>query len=402
MKKTVYKGFTLRIYPKKQKQRIIDLNCELSNYVYNQFLRMQKDRYFAMKDDDSAKKYCYIGKFDCDKLLTQFKKEQPFLKQVDSNALLYSIANLDKAYQNFFKGRAKTPRFKNKYAQLSYTTKASTIRITDDLKHIVLPKLKEIRFKYRGDKSIIEHIKNSKIVNVTVRKDNTNKYFASIIYESDVYELPKTNKEVGIDLGLSHLAIQSDGIKIENHRYKRQMQKELIQAQRTYSRRLELARAKIAAAKKVDCELSYDSFKNLTKARINLAKIHQKIANQRKAQLHNYTKQLVENYDLIALEKLKSSNLMKNHHLADAIGDVSWYQLYNLLQYKADWYGKQVVTVSPKNTSRICSNCGKNTGAKPLHVRQWTCPYCHTHHDRDVNASVNILNKAKRQLANTK
>lgn len=147
--------------------------------------------------------------------------------------------------------------------------------------------------------------------------------------------------------------------------------------------------------RKVLCPRNLDSFSNWQKAQKTKAVYQARVAFQRKDYLHKLTTHLVKQYDVIVIEDLRVKNLRKNHHLAKAIANASWSMFRQMLEYKCQWYGKKLIAVDPKNTSRICSKCGYNSGEKPLDIREWTCPKCKTHHDRDINAAINILNKAK-------
>ena len=173
------------------------------------------------------------------------------------------------------------------------------------------------------------------------------------------------------------------------------MERKLVLWQSKAARRRELAEQEIAKTKHYeDYELTLDDFSNYNKAKVMVAELYEKIANSRKDYLHKVTTQLVHDYDLIAMEDLKTKNMVKNHSLAKAISNQGWGMFRAMLSYKCEWYGKQLVTVNPKNTSRVCSSCGADTGKKPLDIREWTCPECGTHHDRDVNAARNILKLA--------
>lgn len=201
----------------------------------------------------------------------------------------------------------------------------------------------------------------------------------------------KTNSAVGIDLGISDFAILSTGEKIGNRRFLNRLSSKLAKEQKILSRRA-------LVAKKEGRKLS-DS-KNYQKQRIKVAKIHEKIANKRRDFLHKLSTNLIKNHDIICIEDLSSKNLMKNHKLAKSIGDVSWFEFVRHLHYKADWYGKNVVKISRwYSSSQICSDCGFSSGKKPLSVREWTCTNCGSHHDRDINASINILNEGLRLLS---
>ena len=224
------------------------------------------------------------------------------------------------------------------------------------------------------------------IKSATISMTKTDKYFISILCEIEIEEniINKTNSSIGIDLGLEHFAILSTGEKIKNPRFLISASKKLAKEQKILSRRGLLAKQRGKSLN--DCM-------NYQKQRLKVAKLHEKISNQRKDFLSKLSIQLIKNHDRICMEDLRiSKNLMKNHHLARAIGDASWSEFVRMLEYKADWYEKQVSKISRWfPSSQICSNCKVNSGKKPLYVREWTCKNCQTHHDRDLNASLNIL-----------
>lgn len=311
----------------------------------------------------------------------QYKKDFPWLKEVDSLALANVQLNLQKAYKNFFQSGAGFPKFKKKRHSQSYKTnnQKGTIALVEGA--IKLPKASWVKVKAHRD---IEGVIKSATVSMTA----TGKYYVSILCESDIQPLPKTGSNVGIDLGISDFATLSTGEKISNERFLKQLSQKLTKEQRILSRRA-------LVAKKAGRKL-FES-KNYQKQRIKVAKIHEKIANKRQGFLHKLSVEIVKNHDIICIEDLTSRNLMKNHKLAKAIGDASWSEFVRMLGYKADWYEKQVSKISRwYPSSQLCSDCGYTSGKKPLHVREWTCGNCGSRHDRDINASINILNEGLR------
>ena len=377
MTKTKHKSYKFRLYPNQKQMLMFEKTFGCSRFIWNQMLA---DKIAYYKETGQTLK----------NTPAQYKKEFPWLKEVDSLALANVQLNLQKAYQSFFKNKNHFgfPNFKskNKMTHQSYRTNnkqgVGTIRLSDNNNQIKLPKIGWIKVKaHRKLKGVIK--------SATISKTSTGKYFVSILceikieVEENIKTFPKTNSNIGIDLGLEHFAILSTGEKIENPRFLISASKKLRREQKILSRRGLLAKQRGKSLN--DCM-------NYQKQRLKVARLHEKISNQRRDFLSKLSINLIKNHDRICMEDLSSKNLMKNHHLARAIGDASWFEFCRMLEYKAEWYGKKIIKINKWfPSSQICSSCKTNSGKKPLHIREWTCGNCQTRHDRDINASLNIL-----------
>lgn len=369
-----------RIYPNQTQQDKIIANFGCCRFVWNQLLNMQIERY----NNGGS----YVNEFGMNYLIKCLKQEYPFLKQAESTSLLHVSRDLHKAFQKLFKEHVGYPKFKSrKFPKQSYQSNSVNHNIQQTDKHAIkLPKLGEIHFKTGRQVT-------GKVKNVTIRLSATGKYYAIVLIDEDILELPTTNQSVGIDMGVADLMVTSDGVKFPTIRF----DKVLSRKKHYWEKRL--ARRRLQAMKEiawdhhnkmlVPRELS--DFSNYLKAKHMVAKYNEKIVNQRHNYLHKLTKKLVEQYDVIKIEDLKTKNLLRNHKLARAIANQSWRELRSQLEYKCAWYGKQLVTVNPRKTSQICSSCGYDDGKHTLDIREWTCPQCGSHHDRDINAAKNIL-----------
>ena len=396
----VLKVFKLRLYPNKTQRTQMHVNFGCVRFVWNQMLNMHIERY---KNNKQAR---FQNAFAMNNMLRAMKLEFPWLKQAESTSLQMANRDLDDAFQRFFNPSLQNgfPKFKSKKnATQSYTSKFvnNNIQVVDN-HHIKLPKLGLVYF--RGGR-----ILNGKIKAVTVRVNSRNQYEASVLVENENQVFEKTKKVVGIDLGLRNLSITSDGQKGDILKTSDKLNKKLRIWERKKSRRYENAKKAIAFDKHEKAlfpRTELTQFLRYQQARRTVAKIKKQIANRRKDNLHKLTTKLVKQYDVIVVENLSVKNMMKNHHLSASIANAAWGTLVSQLKYKCAWYGKQLIIVDPKNTSRICHECKQKnhefdnlTQNEWLNTREWDCPNYHTHLDRDVNAAKNILARGLETLA---
>lgn len=360
------KSFKIRIYPNEEQKILLEKTFGANRFIYNYFLNLKIKLYEFYKINLSYN--------NSSKILTELKKQKTWLKQVDCIPLQQTLRDLDKAYQNFFNGRTKYPNFKKKRDKNSYRTNKS-IKINN--RYITIPKVGMLRYR---DKYKLEEENISKIYNVTISKTPSGNYFASISAEVDIKAFEKTNRSCGIDLGLKDYLIFDTGEKIHNPKILATLEKKYRKLAKAVSRKV------------------YDS-NNYKKAKLKLARFHEKVVNVRKDFLHKLSTQLIKEYDIICVEDLCFKGFMKTNK-AKSYQDVAQSEFIRQLEYKAKWYRKIISKIDRwYPSSQLCSNCSyKNPALKNTSIREYDCPECGTHHDRDINAAINIFQEGLRIL----
>ena len=372
------RAFEIRLYPTKEQQKLLDMTFGACRFVYNNILSIRqsyfKDYEFKDKDLD---------------IMSMLKAFNPWLNEIGSQALCQSLNDLNKAYKNWFnslakrtKQKSKAPKFKKKSDKQSYRDGMMKKNIFEllniETRKITVPKIGKITYRcgYEFEKYGI-----TKVCNITLKKSKTNKYYCSICCEcNELEKLKPNNFKIGFDLGLKDFLIDSDGIVIDNPKYFRKLQEKLAKEQRKLSHCVK-------------------GSNNYNKQKLKVAKIYEKVKNQRKDFQHKISHQLINENQVIVSEDLKPSNMVKNHKLAKSIADASFSSFCNMIEYKSKWYGRTYIKVgSFYPSSKLCHCCGYKNTTLTLADREWKCPICHTLLDRDKNAALNILEEGLKIL----
>lgn len=356
------KGVKFRAYPNREQKNRINKTLGCCRLIYNMGLAMRNEAYANNEK---------IGYSQTSAMLTNLKRqdEYAFLKEVDSIALQQSLRDLDRGFKNFYEKRARHPQFKSKHSNhQSYRTinQGDNIRICG--KYLKLPKLGYVKIKQSME---VGHINN-----VTVEKTPTGKYFVVLNVAFEPEFRSNNGGSIGIDVGIREFYSDSNGNIVSNPKYLEKSMRKLIREQRRLSRKQK-------------------GSNNHNKQRVKVAFIHEKITNCRNDFLQKQSTMLIRENQTICIEDLHVKGMIRNHTLAKSIASVSWSKFFTMLEYKANWYGNDVIKVPTMYpSSQTCSCCGyKNPVVKNLAVRNWKCPNCHAKHDRDTNASINILKK---------
>jgi putative transposase len=358
------KAFKYKLNPNEEQIVLLNKHIGASRFTYNLALETKQIAYAGNKHNLSC--------FELHAQLKELKEECPWLKELNSQSLQQSITNLDRAYTAFFKGQNSFPKFKKKSNGGSFNIPQ---RVIVENGKLIIPKFT----KKNGINIILHRPLKGEIRQATISRTPTGKYFVSILCEIGEQNKDKSKiKEettIGIDLGIKDFAITSNGEVFENPKYLRKAQDKLKYLQSKYSKN------------------------KGKKTKQKLAKQHEKIVNKRKDFLHKVSTKLVRENQTICLENLNVSGMIKNHNLAQAISDVSWSTFVNMLEYKGEWYGVNILKIGRfEASSKTCSNCGNSNKELTLKDREWTCVKCKTVHDRDVNAAINIKNFSLRNI----
>ncbi len=378
MQKTIFRAYKYKIYPTKMQIEFLENHFGACRFVYNYFWGKYKDTKLP-------------NKTTLQKELKKLKKDEKYawLNQINSQSLQVSIHNLIKAYKRAFSkevvkerktafAKANTPKQKTKALKLGFPKFKSkkdnyqSFNIPQNVKlkdnKVYIPKSKEgIKVKFHRQLP-----QNGTIKQATISRKN-GKYFISILIEEVIKITQKPFRAIGIDMGLEHFIILSNGEKISNPKWFRKTEKRLKILQRRLSKKVLYS-------------------KNWYKLKAKISKLHETILNQRNDFLHKASAVIAKQYSLIAIENLSVKNMQKNHYLAKSISDVSWSKFVEFLKYKSEWYGAKLIQIDKFSpSSKTCSICGYKIDKLPLSKRKWTCPYCNTIHDRDINAAKNML-----------
>ena len=397
------KAIKLRIYPNQEQISYINRLLGSCRFIYNHCLAYKIEKY------NDNKQVVTFG--DTGKRLTELKKNDNYIWLNDSHSkvLQQSLIDLNNAYSNFFRNGNGFPKFKSRKDNIqSCRFPSDAVGKIHGNQINLIKQLKNIHFKcsIRDEKYLNKHY--NEIKSATLTKTKTNKYYLSILIDSSDFLNKNINnnsnlikdKIIGIDLGIKDFIVTSDNERFENLKTIRNNEKKLKKLQKSLSRKEMIKSGEFMFNKKYnkDVEIRKPS-KNREKARIKLAKFHEKLANQKENYLHNVVNKLLSENQTIVIENLNVSGMLKNHNLAKSISELSLYRFKEILKYKSEWYDRDLVIIDQWfPSSKLCSCCGYKNVDLTLIDREWTCPQCGENHDRDLNAAINIKKEGIRLL----
>jgi putative transposase len=355
------KAYRYRFYPTTEQESLLRRTMGCARLVYNKALAARTEAWYERQERIDFVKTSFM--------LTSWKKQEDldFLNEVSSVPLQQGLRNLQKAFTNFWAGRAKYPNFKKKHNGGSAEFTKAAFRWKDG--QVFLAKCIEA-LPIRWSRDFPSGCEPSTI---TIQLEASGRWFASLLVDTDIGQLPKSDRSIGLDVGITSLIATSNGDKIANPKHFKQLRKKLKRVQKALSRKQK-------------------GSNNRHKARLKVALVHAQITDARKDFLHKLTTQLVRKNQTIVVEDLAIKNMVKNHKLALAISDASWGELIRQLAYKCEWYGRELVKIDRWfPSSKRCGSCGHVVDKLPLNIREWECPKCGMNHDRDINAANNIL-----------
>lgn len=364
--------YNYRLYPTEEQKVLLDKHFGCSRFVFNHYLNKEQQHYLNNKEDIEAKRIKgFLNYYDNANNLTQLKQEKEWLKEVNAQMLQATLKHLESAYRGFFQKRTKFPRFKSKKARQSFCV-PQYLKIKDN--RLCIPKFRE-GIKIKLHRELI-----GKFLTATVVKTKTNKYFVNITVELDIKSLKKSKNDIGIDFGIKNFLITSNGEVFDNKHFYKKIEKKLKYLQKQTSKKVK-------------------GSNNKKKANLKVAELFEYINNCKKDYLHKISIQLIRENQTIYIEDLNVKGMLSNHNLAKSIQEMSWCEFVRLLEYKAKWYGRNLVKIDRfYPSSKTCNHCGYIKQDLKLNDRIWICPRCGKEIDRDYNAAKNILQRGRNCL----
>lgn len=364
--------YNYRIYPTEEQKVLLDKHFGCSRFVFNYYLNKEQQHYLNNKENIEAKRVKgFLNYYDNAKDLTTLKQDKVWLKEVNSQMLQATLKHLESAYRSFFQKRAKFPKFKSKKNRQSFCV-PQHLSIEDN--KLYIPKFK------KGIKINLHRKLIGKFITASIVKTKTNKYFVNITVELDIKLLSKSKNDIGIDFGIKNFLITSNGEVFDNKHFYKKIESKLKYLQKQVNKKVK-------------------GSNNKNKARLKVAKLFEYISNCKKDYLHKISTQLIHENQTIYIEDLNVKGMLSNHNLAKSIQEMSWYEFVRLLEYKAKWYGRNLIKIDRfYPSSKTCNHCGYIKQDLSLKDRFWICPKCNEELDRDYNAAINILKRGRNCL----